>query len=115
MIVAGPLERANQYHWRRDWWDYAGQSYAEPRMLESRRNQANIDTDMEGKMQDDNHVLNEFEAAKKLGLTVYTLRNWRSMRRGPSYIKMGRRIGYLDSDLENYIASRRIVIKQDWF
>ena len=38
--------------------------------------------------------LRETEAAKKLGVAVQTLRNWRHVRRGPAYIKFGRNVRY---------------------
>ena len=55
-----------------------------------------------------NLILNEKLAAQKLGIAVQTLRNWRHQGRGPSYIKMGRRIGYQEKDLERYVQANRI-------
>ena len=55
-----------------------------------------------------NHVLNDVGAAAFLGLAVQSLRNARSRREGPPYIKMGRRIVYRVSDLEEYLNRHRI-------
>ena len=54
-------------------------------------------------------VLNDVEAADFLGLAAQSLRNARSRREGPPYIKLGRRIVYKVSDLEEYIDKHRIV------
>ena len=55
-----------------------------------------------------NHVLNDREAAAFLGLGVQSLRNARSHREGPPYIKMGWRVVYKVSDLEEYLNRHRI-------
>jgi predicted DNA-binding transcriptional regulator AlpA len=52
-------------------------------------------------------LLQEIAAAKLLGLSVGTLRNWRSQRRGPPWIKMGRSVRYGIADLEKYLAACR--------
>jgi hypothetical protein len=57
-------------------------------------------------------LLNEVEAAKLLGLSVQTLRNWRSGRKGPPYLKLSPgprgRVGYLLEDIHEYRYKRRI-------
>ena len=45
------------------------------------------------------------EAAAVLGVHPRTLANWRSQRRGPIYIAVGRRRVYRLSDLENYMSA----------
>jgi predicted site-specific integrase-resolvase len=59
--------------------------------------------------------LNEFEAAKFLGVAVQTLRNWRHQVKGPPYLKLSPgprgRVCYLYEDLKNYRDERRIVPK----
>ena len=55
-----------------------------------------------------NHVLNDVGAAAFLGLAVQSLRNVRSHRKGPPYIKLGRRVVYKVSDLEEYLNRHRI-------
>lgn len=54
-------------------------------------------------------TLNDVQAAQLLGLSPQTLRNWRTQRKGPPYVKLGRAIRYHLEDLRDYIASRRIV------
>ncbi|UCE07462.1 MAG: helix-turn-helix domain-containing protein [bacterium] len=53
-------------------------------------------------------MLNDLEAARLLGLRPQTLRNWRHKQRGPSYIKLGRRVVYKLSDLSEYLTKHRI-------
>ena len=53
-------------------------------------------------------VLNDVQAAAFLGLAPQTLRNARCHRRGPAYIKLGRRIVYKLSDLQEYLAKHRV-------
>jgi excisionase family DNA binding protein len=48
------------------------------------------------------------EAAAYLGLKPATLIRWRLDRRGPTYTKIGNRVKYLRSDLDTYVASRRV-------
>tara|TARA_R110002051_G_scaffold60546_7_gene110847 strand:+ start:30338 stop:30574 length:237 start_codon:yes stop_codon:yes gene_type:complete len=49
------------------------------------------------------------EAAAKILLTsVANLGQMRYERRGPVYVKFGRKIAYLESDLRSYIQERRI-------
>ncbi len=45
----------------------------------------------------------EFEAAKYLRRKVSTLRNWRVTGDGPRYLKIGGRVEYLRSDLEEFV------------
>ena len=37
-----------------------------------------------------------------------TLAHWRSEGRGPAFIKLGARVGYLGSDLNQWLASRTV-------
>lgn len=53
-------------------------------------------------------VLNDVKAAAFLGLGVQSLRNARCCRKGPPYIKLGRRIVYKLTDLEEYLDRHRI-------
>ena len=53
-------------------------------------------------------ALNEREAAEILGLSVQTLRNHRARRRGIPYVKLGRRVLYLDVDIRRHLAAHRI-------
>ena len=53
-------------------------------------------------------ALSEVETAEVLGISVQTLRNHRHLRRGIPYVKLGRRVLYLDTDIRQHLASRRI-------
>lgn len=50
--------------------------------------------------------LNDVEAARFLGVATQTLRNWRSGRKGPKYLKLSPgprgRVAYLIEDLQAY-------------
>lgn len=43
------------------------------------------------------------EAANFLGLSAKTLANWRVTGSGPKFVKLGGRVGYRMTDLENFI------------
>lgn len=55
-----------------------------------------------------NQVVQEDSASSLLGLSKFTLRNMRFMRKGPAYIKMGRAVRYRVADLIDYMDARRI-------
>jgi excisionase family DNA binding protein len=54
-----------------------------------------------------NQPLTEVEAAERLGLKVATLRAWRHQGRGPAYVRLGRAVRYLASDIEEFLRSNR--------
>ena len=57
----------------------------------------------------DYHTLVEAElAARILGVDPRTLANWRCLRRGPPYVKIGSLVRYQMSDIENFIAKHRV-------
>jgi len=48
-------------------------------------------------------LIDEREAAARLGVAVRTLRNWRAMRKGPRYRKIGARlVRYHVADLADF-------------
>ncbi|MCX5814246.1 MAG: helix-turn-helix domain-containing protein [Proteobacteria bacterium] len=55
---------------------------------------------------------NEREIAKLTGISLSSLRNNRSLKRGLPYIKIGKSIRYNMSDVINYLESHRIVTKE---
>jgi predicted DNA-binding transcriptional regulator AlpA len=55
-----------------------------------------------------NRAVNEHAAAEILGVAVQSLRNWRCMREGPSYVKLGKAVRYLLADIEDYLQKRRV-------
>ena len=46
-------------------------------------------------------------AAKVIGMSRRTLEKWRTLGKGPPYLKLGRRVLYSSTDLEAWIESRR--------
>lgn len=59
-----------------------------------------------------NYPINEFEAARFLGVAVQTLRNWRHFGKGPVYYKMGRRVVYDPADIERFKNDSRVEPKR---
>jgi predicted DNA-binding transcriptional regulator AlpA len=51
--------------------------------------------------------LTEVQTAKKLGVSKGTLANWRWRKYGPPFLKIGRRIEYLDSDIDEWRKAQR--------
>jgi excisionase family DNA binding protein len=51
--------------------------------------------------------LTETEAAARLGLKVATLRAWRHQGRGPAFVRLGRAIRYLSSDIDEFLRANR--------
>jgi len=47
-------------------------------------------------------LLNEHQAARMLGISVNSLRNWRCSRTGPKYYKVGRSVRYHPDDLREF-------------
>lgn len=53
-------------------------------------------------------LMNDKQAAKFLDVGLQTLRNWRFLRKGPDYHKLGRAVRYRERDLLKYLESRKI-------
>jgi predicted site-specific integrase-resolvase len=51
--------------------------------------------------------LTEIEAAGRLGLKVATLRAWRHQGKGPAFVRLGRAIRYLPTDIEEFLVANR--------
>ena len=51
--------------------------------------------------------LTEAEAAVRLGLKVATLRAWRHQGRGPAFVRLGRAVRYLATDIDDFLAENR--------
>lgn len=47
-------------------------------------------------------------AAQTLGVGESTLEKWRVQGRGPAFIRMGSRVLYLTSDLEEFVRSKTV-------
>jgi hypothetical protein len=52
-------------------------------------------------------LLDTAQAACYLRLRPATLERWRSIGEGPPFSKLGRRVVYFESDLEEFARSRR--------
>jgi hypothetical protein len=52
-------------------------------------------------------LLNEHQAAERLGLSVKTLRRWRWLKRGVPWIRVGAAIRYAPCDLAVFIEANR--------
>ncbi len=52
-------------------------------------------------------VITEERAADALGLSPRTLQRWRVEGRGPAYRKLGKRIGYTEADLREFVERSR--------
>tara|TARA_R100000808_G_scaffold14493_1_gene34168 strand:+ start:1606 stop:2070 length:465 start_codon:yes stop_codon:yes gene_type:complete len=50
---------------------------------------------------------NEHQVAEITGLSVKTLQHYRRQKRGPTYLKMDRRVLYPESDLAAWLESKR--------
>lgn len=48
------------------------------------------------------------EVAEVLGVGEGTLANWRCANAGPSYVKMGGRVGYRVAAVEEYVAKHEV-------
>ena len=57
-------------------------------------------------------LLTEHEAAKKLSISVETLRNRRKQGRAPAYVKIGSSVRYRDDILDKFIADAEIKPKE---
>lgn len=53
-------------------------------------------------------AMTEGEAAEVLALSVATLRAWRQRKQGPRFVRFGRAVRYLPSDIEEYIQRSAI-------
>jgi hypothetical protein len=55
-----------------------------------------------------NKYFNEYEVAYITGLSVFTLRSWRSQSRGMPYVKVGASIRYNIDDVEAFMHEHKI-------
>ena len=54
-------------------------------------------------------MLQEREAARVMGLSVQTLRNWRHLQKGPPYVRLGKKaIRYSLEALHDYMEENTI-------
>jgi len=51
------------------------------------------------------NLMTEHEVSKRLNVSVASLRRWRLLRRGPTFLKVGSLVRYQPEDLEAWLAS----------
>ena len=56
-------------------------------------------------------ALTEREVAELLGLSVATLRAWRHRGKGPRFLRLGRSVRYLPSDLADFVRASAVDTK----
>ena len=49
----------------------------------------------------------EIEAAEYLRVSPRTLQGWRLEKRGPAFVRLGRKVLYLQSDLDDFLLKNR--------
>ena len=52
------------------------------------------------------------EAAERLGVSPFTLRNWAKYQRRVSYLRLGRRIVFRPADLEAFEKASRVAARE---
>jgi predicted DNA-binding transcriptional regulator AlpA len=57
---------------------------------------------------DREQAITDIEAAGRLGLAVATLRQWRYRGRGPKFMRFGRAVRYLPSDLDEFVRESTV-------
>ena len=57
---------------------------------------------------DTTRALTEHEVAELLGLSVATLRAWRHRGKGPRFLRLGRSVRYLPSDLADFVRASAV-------
>lgn len=67
----------------------------------------NLDHVAEAAVASNVEPLTEVAAARRLGLKVATLRAWRRQQRGPVYVRLGRAVRYLTSDVDDFLRASR--------
>jgi predicted DNA-binding transcriptional regulator AlpA len=53
-------------------------------------------------------ALTEREVADRLGLAVATLRTWRHRGKGPRFLRLGRSVRYLPSDVDDFVRASAV-------
>ena len=61
-----------------------------------------------GQMSDTARALTEREVAELLGRSVATLRAWRHRGKGPRFLRLGRSVRYLPSDLDDFVRASAV-------
>ena len=61
-----------------------------------------------GQMSDTTRALTEREVADMLGLSAATLRAWRHRGKGPRFLRLGRSVRYLPSDVADFVRASAV-------
>ena len=61
-----------------------------------------------GQMSESTRALTEREVAELLGLSVATLRAWRHRGKGPRFLRLGRSVRYLPSDVADLVRASAV-------
>ena len=61
-----------------------------------------------GQMSDTTCALTERAVAELLGLSVATLRAWRHRGKGPRFLRLGRSVRYLPSDVADFVRASAV-------
>jgi hypothetical protein len=56
----------------------------------------------------DSDQFDEHKTAPIIGVTVRCLQNWRALRKGPRYLKVGRLVRYPRAEIEAFLARQLI-------
>ena len=58
-------------------------------------------------------ALTERQVAEQLGLSVATLRAWRHRCKGPRFLRLGRSVRYLSSDVDDFVRVSAVDTQSD--
>ena len=58
-------------------------------------------------------ALTERQVAEQLGLSVGTLRAWRHRGKGPRFLRLGRSVRYLPSDVDEFVRASAVDTRSD--
>jgi excisionase family DNA binding protein len=58
-------------------------------------------------------ALTERQVAEHLGLSVATLRAWRHRGKGPRFLRLGRSVRYLPSDVDEFVRASTVDTQSD--
>jgi excisionase family DNA binding protein len=58
-------------------------------------------------------ALTERQVAEQLGLSVATLRAWRHRGKGPRFLRLGRSVRYLPSDVDEFVRASAVDTRSD--
>jgi excisionase family DNA binding protein len=59
----------------------------------------------DGMSEEQSVAMTEHEVAHRLGISAATLRAWRMKRKGPRYVRFGRAVRYLRSDIDRFVEA----------